>query len=124
VEPDKIRVVAVDHNPLLREGLAALVRAQPDMELISAAGSASEAVDLFDRHRPDVILIDLNLPRGEAIRAIRHIRKIDPRACILGLLTYEWDEACAEALGAGAWRCVAKDSLDAGLVTLIRQRCG
>jgi len=113
-------VLAVDHNPLMREGLALLVRLQPDMQLVGAVATAEEAVHMYIEQRPDVTLMDLELPSEAALGAIRKIRARDNRARIIGLTTYEPDAAWARALAAGAWQCVAKDSLSDSLPGLIR----
>jgi DNA-binding NarL/FixJ family response regulator len=125
VQAGKIRILAVDHNPLLRDGLALLFQLQPDIELVGLVASGKEAVHLFTEHRPDVTLIDLDLPSGAGITAIQEILKIDPAACILGLFTYEGDESHARALRAGAWSCLTKDRLNEDLVSLVRDcaRC-
>jgi DNA-binding NarL/FixJ family response regulator len=120
----KIRILAVDHNPLLREGLSILIGLQPDLELVGIAASAEEAVQMFTQHKPDVILMDLDLPAGEAVPAIQQILTLDPAACVLGLLTYEWDESCAQALRAGARNCITKDRLNEDLVSLVRDCAG
>jgi len=116
----KIRILAVDHNPLLREGLSLLIQLQPDMELVGVAASGEDAVQSFTRDRPDVTLMDLDLPSGAGISAIQAILKIDPAAYVLGLLTYEWDESRTEALRAGARMCITKDRLNEDLVSLVR----
>jgi DNA-binding NarL/FixJ family response regulator len=120
VQNRKIRILAVDHNPLLREGLTILMDLQPDMELVAMVASAEEAVQSFTQHRPDVTLMDLDMPSGAAITAIREIRRIDPAACIIGTCTYDLDESCAQALHAGARSCITKDRLDQDLVPLLR----
>ena len=124
MQTGKIRILAVDHNPLLREGLSVLIGLQPDLELVGVAASAAEAVQAFIQHKPDVILMDLDLPSGAGITAIQQIIKIDPAVCVLGLLTYEWDESCAQALQAGARKCITKDRLNEDLVSLIRDCAG
>ncbi len=116
----KIRILAVDHNPLLREGLSLLIRLQPDMELVGTAASGEEAVQGFTKHRPDVTLMDLDLPSAAGITALQEILKIDPATCVLGLFTYEGDESCAQALRAGARSCIAKDRLNQDLAALVR----
>jgi two-component system NarL family response regulator len=116
----EIRILAVDHNPLLREGLTLLIDLQPDMELVGVVASGDEAVQSFTRHRPDVTLMDLDLPSGAGIRAIQEILKIDAATCVIGLLTYEGDPSRALALGAGARSCVTKDRLNQDLVSLVR----
>lgn len=121
VEQPKSRILVVDHNLLLREGLCTLIRLQPEMELVGAAASAGEAVDLFCKHRPEVVLMDLDLPESGGIRSIQAISAIDPTVRILGLLTHPRDEGAALALRAGARSCITKDRLDRDLVTLIRE---
>jgi DNA-binding NarL/FixJ family response regulator len=120
VQVRKIRILAVDHNALLRDGLSILIQLQPDMELVGLVATAHEAIQAFTEHRPDVTLMDLDLPAGEAIAAIKAILKIDPSACVIGSSTYEWDESCTEALRAGARMCITKDRLNQDLVTLVR----
>ena len=115
-----IRVLAVDHNPLMREGLALLVRLQPDMQLVGAVATAEEAVHMYIEQRPDVTLMDLDLPAESAFGAIRKIRAQDAGARIIGLTTYEPDALWARALDAGACQCVAKDGLSDSLPRLIR----
>jgi DNA-binding NarL/FixJ family response regulator len=120
VQPPKIRILAVGHNPLLREGLSLLIRLQPDMELVGAAASAEEAVQAFAAHRPDVTLMDLDLPCAAAITAIQEIVRLVPAACILGLMTYEQDVSARHALRAGARSCLTKDRLNQELAALVR----
>jgi DNA-binding NarL/FixJ family response regulator len=120
VQNRKIRILAVDHNPLLREGLTLLIDLQPDMELVAVAASAKEAVQAFTQHRPDVTLMDLDMPSGAGITAIREILKIDPTASVIGTCTYDLDESCAQAMHAGARRCITKDRLDQDLASLLR----
>jgi DNA-binding NarL/FixJ family response regulator len=116
----KIRVLIVEHNPLLRDGLSLLIQGQPDLELAGATGSCEEAVELFVQHRPDVTLMDLDLPDSAGITTLRRILKRDPATCVLGLVTYEEDIARERALRAGARGCVTKDRLNQDLVALIR----
>ena len=116
----KIRILAVDHNPLLREGLSLLIRLQPDMELVGVAASGEEAIQAFTQYRPSVTLMDLDLPSAMGITAIQEILKIDPGACVIGSSTYEWDESCTQALRAGARSCITKDRLNRDLAALVR----
>ncbi|MGC9945264.1 MAG: response regulator transcription factor [Bryobacteraceae bacterium] len=115
-----IRVLAVDQNSLMREGLSLLVRLQPDMQLVGAAAMGEEALQMYIEQRPDVTLMDLDLPSQAAIGAIRKIRARDAGARIIGLTTYEPDAAWAEALAAGASQWIAKDGLSDSLPRLIR----
>src|SRR5215475_13388078 len=121
VQVPKIRVLAVDHNTLLREGLSVLIQSHDDMELVDAVASAKEAVASFAKHRPAVTLMDLDLPGSASIGAIQEIRKLDPEARILGLVTVDWDPACGKALTAGACRCLAKDRLNEELADAVRK---
>lgn len=81
----------------------------------------SATVQAFTQHRPDVTLVDLDLPSGAGITAIQQILKIDPATCVLGLLTHQEDPSRAHALRAGARSCVTIDHLNEELVPLIRQ---
>ena len=116
----KIRILAVDHNPLLREGLSLLIQLQPDMELVGQIASGKEAGQSFSEQKPDVTLMDLDLPSGAGIAATKEILKIDPAACVIGLYTHEGDVSRAEALRAGARSCLTKDRLDQDLVSLVQ----
>jgi DNA-binding NarL/FixJ family response regulator len=116
----KIRVLIVEHNALLRDGLSLLIQGQPDLELAGTTGSCEEAVELFVQHRPDVTLMDLDLPDSAGITTLRRILKRDPATCVLGLVTYEEDVARERALRSGARSCITKDRLNQDLVVLIR----
>jgi DNA-binding NarL/FixJ family response regulator len=121
VDQTRRRILIVDHNRLLREGLSSLVMRQLDMNLVGVATSGSEAVQLCREQRPEVVLMDLDLPGGTGIKSIREIRESDSTICILGLFTYSWDECAALALAAGARACLSKDRLNRDLVSLIRK---
>ena len=97
------------------------IRLHSDMELAGAAESGDESVRLFRDRKPDVILMDLDLPSGAGISAIQAIRAIDPSARLIGLCTYEWDASNTEALRAGAWNCLAKDRLNSELIAMVRK---
>jgi DNA-binding NarL/FixJ family response regulator len=90
------------------------------MELVCSVSSAAEAVECFTEHRPDVILMDLDLPSGAGISAIQEILNLNSAACIIGLLTYEWNAVGSRALRAGARACLTKDRLNDDLSSLIR----
>ncbi len=115
-----IRILVVDQNSLLREGLSLLIRLQPDMEIVDVAASAEEGVQSFMKHRPDVILMDIDLPLAAGVEAIRRIIEIDPLTCVLALSTYEEDDTRRQAMRAGARTCLAKDRLNRDLIPLVR----
>jgi DNA-binding NarL/FixJ family response regulator len=108
----------------MREGLALLVRLQPDMQLVGVAATAEETVQLYVEHRPDVTLMDLDLPSAASVGAIREIRARDAGARIIGLTTYERDATWAASLAAGVCECLAKDRASDNLPRLIRTNAG
>src|SRR5438046_4425117 len=92
VEPKLIRVLSVDDHPLLRDGIAALVNAEPDMKLVAEASNGKEAVEKFRLHRPDVTLMDIQMPSVNGIEAITQIQSEYPDARIIVLTTYTRSE--------------------------------
>jgi DNA-binding NarL/FixJ family response regulator len=117
---DPIRVLVVDDHPLLREGIAAVLETQPDMRLAGEATEGAEAVELYARHRPDVVLMDLQMPGMDGITAIRAIRARDPQARIVVLTTYQGDVQALQAFQAGAHGYLLKSMLRRELVDTIR----
>ena len=115
-----IQVMCVDDHRLMREGLARIVGVQPDMKVVAQASSGEEAVEQFRRHRPDVTLMDLQLPRMTGIEAIRTIRAIDADARIVVVTMYQGDEDVHRAVAAGAMGYLLKDTLPDDLIHVIR----
>ncbi|HTW68080.1 MAG TPA: response regulator transcription factor [Bryobacteraceae bacterium] len=115
-----IRVLIVERNPLMLDGLSLLIRGDPGLRLAGEAGAAEEALHLFAVEKPDVTLMDLDLLGGEGIRAIRQIRQVDPEARIIGLYLRRLDISVDEAMWAGAWGCIAKDCLDRELIAAVK----
>ena len=115
-----LRVLAVDHNRILREGICVLIAMQPDLELVGAVAAAEAAVALFSEKRPDLTLMDLDLPARESLDAISRIQRIDPSAWVVALVADECDERCRHAVVAGASTVLAKDLIGKMLVPLIR----
>jgi DNA-binding NarL/FixJ family response regulator len=118
--PDLIRVLTVDDHPLLREGIATLVNAEPDMKLVAEASSGREAVQMFHLHRPDVTLMDLQMPDMNGTEAIAEIRSEFPDARIIVLTTYTGDAQVLRALKAGARAYLLKGDVHLELLEMIR----
>src|SRR4029077_10665034 len=85
----RIRVLTADDHPVVRAGIAAMLANEPDLVVAAEAANGEEAVALFEAHRPDVVLIDLRMPRLDGVGAIQAIRAIDPGARLAALSTYE-----------------------------------
>jgi|SRR6202030_1149688 DNA-binding NarL/FixJ family response regulator len=116
----RIKILTVDDHPLLREGIAALLDGQEDMILVAEAVNGREAIEQFRTHRPDVTLMDLQMPGVNGIDAILSIRSEFPRARILVLTTYKGDVHAARALDAGACGYLLKSALRKDLLDTIR----
>ncbi|MGF1569664.1 MAG: response regulator [Nodosilinea sp.] len=116
-----IRILIADDHPPLREGLAALLERQADLKVIAMAADGEEAVALFQTHQPDVVLMDLRMPRLEGADAVASICQNWPQARIIVLTTYDGDEDIYRALRAGAKGYLLKDVPCEELFTAIRK---
>ena len=119
-ETNSIRILAVDDHPLVRQGIAGLVAIQPDMTLIGEASNGRDAIQQFREHRPDVTLMDLQMPEMNGIDAIIAIRNEFPEARIIVLTTYVGDVQILRALKAGARAYLLKNLLHKELLDTIR----
>ena len=118
--PEPIRILSVDDHPLIRQGVAGLVATQADMNVIAEAANGREAIQQFHRHRPDITLMDLQMPEMNGLDAIIAIRGEFPEARIIVLTTYAGDVQALRALKAGARAYLLKDSLHKELLATIR----
>jgi DNA-binding NarL/FixJ family response regulator len=115
-----IRVLIVDDHAVVRLGIAAMIANETDITVVAEAADGAEAVQQYAAHRPDVVLMDLRMPRVDGVSAILTIRAADPAARILALTTYDGDADIHRALSAGASAYLVKDVLVAELIGAIR----
>lgn len=118
--PAKIRILAVDDHALVRQGIAVLVGTQPDMTLVGEASTGREAIQQFRTHRPDVTLMDLQMPEMNGLDAILAIRAEFPNAKVVVLTTYKGDVQILRALKAGAQGYLLKNTFHKELLDTIR----
>jgi DNA-binding NarL/FixJ family response regulator len=117
---NSIRILAVDDHPLFRGGIAALLATQTDMSLVAEASNGLEAVQRFREHRPDITLMDLQMPGMNGLDALAAIRGEFPEAKIIVLTTYTKDVQVLRAMKAGARAYLLKTLLDKQLLETIR----
>ena len=115
-----ITVLCVDDHPLVLDGIMQKINRQPDMTVVATATDGKQAVDLFKRHRPDVTVMDLQLPGMSGLDAIQAIRSENPKARIVVLTMYQGDEDIFRALKSGAATYLLKDTPSDELVRAVR----
>ena len=113
-------VLVVDDHALVRTGVANIISHEPDLQVVAEAADGLQAVEAFERYRPDVTLLDLRMPVMEGVEAVRQIRLRDPAARVIVLTTYDTDEDITRALKAGAKAYILKDIAASALIACIR----
>ncbi|MEL7978228.1 response regulator transcription factor [Isoptericola sp. F-RaC21] len=116
---EKTRVVLVDDDPLVRSGLSLILGGDADLEVVATASDGIEALDVVARERPDVVLMDIRMPRLDGIEATRRLRSV-PAARVIVLTTFDTDDMIVEALRAGAAGFLLKDTPPDRLVAAVR----
>ena len=106
-----IKVLLVDDHAVLRDGLSSLISLEPDMEVVGEARDGEEAINLVESTRPDVVLMDINMPGMSGVEAIRRIHAKHPQVAVLVLTMYDRDEYLYESIRAGATGYLLKDAL-------------
>jgi DNA-binding NarL/FixJ family response regulator len=119
-DPKPIRILAVDDHPIFRQGIAGLLADQTDMSLVAEAANGQEAIQQFRAHRPDITLMDLQMPEMSGLDAMIAIRSEFPDARIIVLTTYTGDVQVLRALKAGARAYLLKNLLHKELLETIR----
>ena len=115
-----IRVLCVDDHPLMRDGIAFAIQQQKDMSLVAEASNGAEGIEAYRRHRPDVTLMDLQMPGMNGIAAMAEILKEYPKAKIVVLTTFSGDIQATRALKLGAMGYLLKGTLRTDLIETIR----
>ena len=115
-----IRILIADDHYVVRMGLVALLQTEPDLEVVGEVGDGIQAFELYKKLEPDLVLMDVRMPRTDGITATRQIRELYPRARILMLTTYDGDDDIHQALSAGASGYLLKNSTRESLIPAIR----
>jgi len=115
-----IHILIAEDHAVVRQGLAAIIKDETDMVVVAQTNNGQQAVDLYQQHQPDVVLMDLKMPKLEGVEAIGLIRAAFPQACIIILTTYDGDEDIYRGLQAGASGYLLKDATAEELLDAIR----
>jgi two-component system, NarL family, response regulator len=116
----KIRVILADDHPVVRDGLAAIVNQQPDMEVVAEAGDGEQAITLYEQHNPDVMVLDLRMPKFDGVTVVQQVMEKHPKARLLIMTTYDGDEDIFRSLSQGAKGYILKDAPRQEILSAIR----
>ena len=116
----KIRVLLADDHPVVRNGLAAMVDQQADMEVVAEANDGDEAIALYQQFHPDVMVLDLRMPKRDGAAVVQHIMAMNPKARLLIMTTYDGDEDIFRCLSQGAKGYLLKDAPRQEILSAIR----
>ena len=118
--PSPITILTADDHPLIRSGLAAVMSTEADLRVVAEAANGEEALEQYQAHRPDVVLMDLRMPVMDGLSATKAILAEFPDAKIIALTTYDGDEDIHRALAAGAQGYLLKDMLRTEVLSAVR----
>jgi two-component system, NarL family, response regulator len=116
----KIRVILADDHPVVRDGLAAIVNQQPDMEVVAEAGDGEQAMALYEQHHPDVMVLDLRMPKFDGVTVVQQVMEKHAKARLLIMTTYDGDEDIFRSLSQGAKGYILKDAPRQEILSAIR----
>jgi two-component system NarL family response regulator len=119
-QPARIRVVLADDHPVVRDGLAAILNQQTDMQVVGEAGDGEAAVALFVSLKPDVLVLDLRMPKLDGVTVVQRVMEMTPGARVLIMTTYDGDEDIFRSLSQGAKGYILKDAPRQEILTAIR----
>jgi two-component system, NarL family, response regulator len=114
------RVVLADDHPVVRNGLATIISQQPDMVVVAEAEDGEQAITLFERHRPDVMIVDLRMPRCDGLEVVRRVHEAHPDACLMVMSAYDIGEAIYLSISYGALGYLLKDAPRQEILAAIR----
>jgi two-component system NarL family response regulator len=116
----KLRLLLADDHPVVRDGLAAMINQQPDMQVVAEAENGEEAVALYERHQPDVIVLDLRMPKKDGVAVVEEVMAKHPHARVLIMTTHDGDEDIFRCLSQGAMGYLLKDAGRQEILSAIR----
>jgi two-component system, NarL family, response regulator len=116
----KIRVILADDHPVVRDGLANMVNQQADMQVVAEAGDGDEAIAMYEAHQPDVMVLDLRMPKLDGVAVVQQVLEAHPKARLLIMTTYDGDEDIFRSLSQGAKGYLLKDAPRQEILSAIR----